>query len=55
MIEFENIMYNVTINDDGFFPETSIPNWGGGEGSKIISLVDICEQFNLTEDEDANR
>ena len=38
MVEFEEALYNVTINDDGYYTDGtgSYINYGGGEGSKQI-------------------
>ena len=49
MIDFEAKMFNVTIYDDAFVGEKEI-NFGGN--GTLISFEDICQQFNLTQDED---
>ena len=50
MIDFEEIMFNLTIYDDAFIGEKSEVNLGGN--GTLISFEDICQQFNLTEDEE---
>ena len=53
MIEYEEMIYNIQIYDDGFFGKDGVePDYGGGPGSKKIGLADVCTQFNLTIDED---
>ena len=45
MVEYEQTIYNVTIYDDALFPKNaSVPlTYGGGEGSKLITLEDVCQ------------
>ena len=51
MIEFETIMYNITVFDDAFNdPDTGKIDYGGN--GTLVSFNDICQQYNLTEDED---
>ena len=53
MIEYDEALYNVTVNDDGTYPpDATEPSYGGGEGSKKINLADVCQQFNFTEEDD---
>ena len=52
MIDYENAIYNVTVNDDASYAQEETELYpGGGEGSKQITMYDVCQQFNLTVDD----
>lgn len=53
MIDFETIMYNVSIYDDALVDEDNKIQPGGA--GKLINLRDICQQYNLTEEEDQEK
>ena len=53
MIKYEEALYNVTVPDDARYPgDAKEPFPGGGEGSKDLTLYDVCQQFNYTVDDD---
>ena len=52
MIDFDTELRKVWILDDGFYGRRSNKPLTYGTNGKNITLVDICEQFNYTTDED---
>ena len=43
MIDYEQALYNVTVPDDATYAkQAQVPNPGGGEGSKNLTLYDVC-------------
>ena len=46
-------MYNVSIYDDALVDEDNKIQYGGA--GKLINLHDICQQYNLTEEEDQEK
>ena len=43
MINYEDAIYNVNVPDDSKYPTTALePNIGGGSGSKLVRLADVC-------------
>ena len=43
MIDYEQALYNVTVPDDATYSKDATePYPGGGEGSKNVTLYDVC-------------
>ena len=53
MIDWENKMFNVTIYDDAIVTDENEFTYGG-EG-EIIGLKQMCQEYNLTTDEDQEK
>ena len=54
MLTFEEILFDITIYDDSYW-ERENNTYIDGSAGKLITIKDICQQFNFTEDEDQKK
>ena len=52
MVEFERMILTTSVYSDGHMGgDETVPTYGGGEGSYLVSFADMCQQFNFTVDD----